>query len=86
MHGQCSAGPDVGEVVKVVLLEGPALAGDEGPELPTGSYRGLLKKGAANHLEGADRLAMVMPFVVCSCRPGQEPDLEVRAGFELDTP
>ena len=35
MHGQGSAAPDVGEVVKVILLEGPALAGDESPELPT---------------------------------------------------
>ena len=35
MHGQGSAGPDVGEVVKVVLFEGATFAGDEGPELPT---------------------------------------------------
>jgi hypothetical protein len=38
VHGQGGAGPDVGEVMKVVLLEGPALAGDEGPELPTVLY------------------------------------------------
>ena len=35
VHGQGSAGPDVGEVMKVVVFEGAAFAGDEGPELPT---------------------------------------------------
>jgi hypothetical protein len=35
VHGYSGADPDIAEVVNVVLLEGPALAGDEGPELPT---------------------------------------------------
>jgi hypothetical protein len=34
MHRQSSADPDVGEVVNVVRLEGPALAGDDGSKLP----------------------------------------------------
>jgi len=38
MHGQGSAAPDVGELVNVVPCKGPALAGDDGPELPTVSF------------------------------------------------
>ena len=33
MHEQGGTHPDIAEVVNVVLLEGPAFAGDEGPEL-----------------------------------------------------
>lgn len=35
VHRPGSADPDVGEVVNVVPLEGPALPGDKGPDLPT---------------------------------------------------
>jgi hypothetical protein len=71
-------------MVDVVLLEGPALAGDEGPELPTVPRGGLLEKGAPDNVESAGGLAVVMPSVECPCRPGKEPDVDMRVGVQLD--
>lgn len=84
MHGHGGVQPDVGEVVNMVLFEGPALAGAEGSVLLAVIGRGLLQECAADDLECAGGLAVVMPAVVCPGRPGEEPDLEVGVGVELD--
>lgn len=84
MHRQRRVEPDVGKVVNVVLFEGPAMAHAKGEVLLAAVGVELLQEGAADNMECASGLAVVMPSIVCSGRPGQEPDLQAGVGVELD--
>lgn len=84
MYRQRGVNPHIGEVVNVVVFEGSALAACEGAELPVVSFQGLFLQGAAQNLESAGGVPVVMPSVVGACGPGAQPDLEVRAAVELD--
>ena len=81
-HGELES--DVGDVVYVVRPEGPAVAGEKGPVIAAASVRCLLQQGAADAEESSGGIAVVMPSGMRSCRPGEEPDLQVRAGVQLD--
>jgi len=84
VHRQRSLEADVGDVVNVVRSEGPSLAGDQGPVDPAVTVQRLLAQGAGDGEEGTGGLAVIMPSGVGADGPGEQPDLEVGTGVELD--
>ena len=84
MDGEGRLQADVEDVVNVVLREGPALAAGQGPADVAVTVCGLLAQGAADGEESAGGLAVIVPSGFGAGGPGQEPDLEVGAGVELD--
>jgi hypothetical protein len=84
VHGEGRLQADVEDVVNVVLGKGPALAAGQRPADVAVTVLGLLSEGAADGQKGAGGLPVVVPAGSGAGRPGQEPDLEVGAGVELD--
>ena len=84
MHREGRLQADVEHVVNVVRCEGPALAAGQGSADVAVTMGGLLSQGAADGEEGASGLTVIMPSGSGAGRPGEEPDLEVGAGVELD--
>ena len=84
MHGQGSLDAGVGDELDVVGSEGAALAGAQGPVEAAVTVRGLLAQRAADGEEGTGGLAVVMPSGFGADGQGEQPDLEIGAGVELD--